>query len=450
MIAKLGMTLATAVLLASSSALVAQPYPARSGAVRLDPERLAAVHADVVLLAEERIEIEAQPGLNDYRAIFHAHAGDSAHTGGTVEEMLADAHRAGVSIVFLSDHFRPPRDFMDSWRGLYEGVLFIPGSEWGGLLIHPDDSVFEVMAEPDLLRSAVAQGTGLAFLSHVEERVDATLEDLTGMEIYNRHADVDDDQASLLRLVGWMTDPDGIEVLRSLVDLYPEEILASQVHYPSLYLEKWDREAQLRQVVGVAANDCHHNQVFVVLRDGDEAVRLGTSVDDFDEMRRMTAEQRPRIPELTAGKQDGEEIVRFDFDAYYLSMHNVSTHVLAAGLEEDEVRSAVASGHVYVSHDWMADPTGFQFVGETPTGLRLIQGDEIVADEALLRVGVPVPARLRLLRNGIEVAATLGRALEFSADQVGVYRVEAWLELDGEIRPWIYSNPIYLRGTVQE
>ena len=27
----------------------------------------------------------------------------------------------------------------------------------------------------------------------------------------------------------------------------------------------------------------------------------------------------------------------------------------------------------------------------------------------------------------------------------GVYRVEGWLKVDGEERPWIYSNPIYAR-----
>ncbi len=33
------------------------------------------------------------PGLHDYRAILHAHAEDSAHTGGTRPEMLADAKK---------------------------------------------------------------------------------------------------------------------------------------------------------------------------------------------------------------------------------------------------------------------------------------------------------------------------------------------------------------------
>ena len=35
---------------------------------------------------------------------------------------------------------------------------------------------------------------------------------------------------------------------------------------------------------------------------------------------------------------------------------------------------------------------------------------------------------------------------EHIADQPGVYRIEAWVEIGGEVRPWIYSNPIYLRG----
>ena len=55
--------------------------------------------------------------------------------------MLEDAKRARVQIIFLSDHFRPPRDFMDSWRGLHEGVLFVPGSETHGFLVHPEASM---------------------------------------------------------------------------------------------------------------------------------------------------------------------------------------------------------------------------------------------------------------------------------------------------------------------
>ena len=136
---------------------------------RLAPERLAAAHADV-----ERLRAAVQPppplpGLNDYRGVFHAHAGDSDHTGGTPEELLRDAKRIGVDVVFLSDHHRPPRDFMDSWRGIHDGVLFIPGSEAHGFLIHPEASVAGHMgSDPATLLRQVNRGAGLAFLSHVE------------------------------------------------------------------------------------------------------------------------------------------------------------------------------------------------------------------------------------------------------------------------------------------
>ena len=106
---------------------------------RMAPARLKAAHDDVARIQRSRRGYRSVPGLNDYRAILHAHAEDSAHTGGTRPEMLADAKKVGVNVILLSNHFRPPTDFItDSWRGLHEGVLFIPGSEDRGFLLLPD------------------------------------------------------------------------------------------------------------------------------------------------------------------------------------------------------------------------------------------------------------------------------------------------------------------------
>src|SRR5438034_2113958 len=113
---------------------------------RLTLERLAAVHADVERLRARRIDIPPRPGRTDYRCILHAHAEDSAHTGGTLPEMLADAKKAGVHAILLTDHYRPPSDFIDGrWRGLKEGVLFIPGSETNGFLVYPITSILKRM-----------------------------------------------------------------------------------------------------------------------------------------------------------------------------------------------------------------------------------------------------------------------------------------------------------------
>src|SRR5689334_16459269 len=79
---------------------------------RMQPARLKATHEDVERIKAGRKKVDRLPGLNDYRAILHAHAEDSAHTGGTRPEMLADAKIAGVSAILLTDHHRPPRDFI--------------------------------------------------------------------------------------------------------------------------------------------------------------------------------------------------------------------------------------------------------------------------------------------------------------------------------------------------
>jgi len=415
---------------------------------RLSSERLAAAHADV-----ERLRAAVQPppplpGLNDYRGVFHAHAGDSDHTGGTPEELLRDARRIGVDVVFLSNHYRPPRDFMDSWRGLRDGVLFIPGSEAYGFLIHPEESIVEYMgADAGTLLRQVNRGAGMAFLSHVEERVDHSMDGLTGMEIYNRHADALDDGDSMRALVAWIVDPDQSKALARAVELYPEEVFGAQFDYPALYLDKWDRETTQRRVVGVNANDCHHNQVFVVIKVDDDSVRVGTIVDDPAEMRVLTIADAPRIPELVRSHEPGDVIGRYDLDPYWVSMRNSTTHILAAALDEASIRAAVDAGRVYVAHDWLADPTGFSFYVTEGKGPAAIMGDEWTLEAgttAELKARFPLPATIRLIRNGEETAVVEARSLTHRLERPGVYRVEGWLEVDGEWRTWIYSNPIYI------
>ena len=87
-------------------------------------------------------------------------------------ELLEDSKKADVQILMLSDHFRPPKDFMDGWRGIRDGVLFIPGSEGQGFLLYPDASVISEMDGPkEELVEATTQGSGLIFLSRFPPRI---------------------------------------------------------------------------------------------------------------------------------------------------------------------------------------------------------------------------------------------------------------------------------------
>lgn len=424
-----------------------------SSSERMTRERLAAGDASVRALATQRRELPPVPGLVDFRCSFHAHAEDASHTAGTRPEMLVDARQAGVHAVFLSDHFRPPRDFMDSWRFLTNGVLFIPGSEWRGFLVHPMGSVLAHadMPTPEFVGKITA-GDGMLFLSHIEERADHPMDGLTGMEIYNRHFDAKRDLRGMLTLASRLTDPRALKELQSLVALYPDGILASQVEYPDVYLDKWDAETATRRLTGVGANDCHHNQVFVLHRVDAGMGRLGTVVDEPGKMREVRVGLRPGVAQILAGHSDGANIRLLDVDPYFRAFRCVSTHVWAPVLEEGALRRAVKAGRVFVAHEWMGDATGFRMswvdagAPDLASEVRAWMGDEGRFEPGgRIDVESPLPGRIRVLRGGVEVARSEGNRLRMPVTVAGVYRAEIWLEIGGEWRPWIYSNPIYLR-----
>jgi hypothetical protein len=440
---------AIACSLVVSVAFGAEPLPRKhSNLERLDLDRLAAVRADVERLNRDRVEIPPRPGLTDYRCILHAHAEDSSHTGGTLSEMLADAKKAGVHAILLSDHYRPPTDFIDGrWRGLKEGVLFIPGSEVNGFLVYPMKSILNRMELKGMdFINTVTAGDGLIFLSHIEERKDHSMEGLTGLEIYNRHWDAKRDKLALLALAARLTDPKQLADLEKAVKLYPDEVFASQCDYPNVYLDKWDAETKRRRFAGIAANDCHHNQVLIVKMVDAETVLVGTNVDADDKMHRITAGSRPGIKEMTKGHKGGDILAKLDVDPYYRSFRNSATHILAPKLEEGAIRTALKAGHAYVAHDWMCDATGFRFEAVANGKPVAEMGDEVMLAEGLkITSRLPLPAHIRLVRHGEIVAKSEDKAeFGFTVKEPGAYRLEAWLKLDGEWRPWIFANPIYV------
>ena len=59
--------------------------------------------------------------------------------------------------------------------------------------------------------------------------------------------------------------------------------------------------------------------------------------------------------------------------------------------------------------------------------------------------GSPCHVTFGCSRNGRVIAERRGESLEHVVNAPGVYRVEGWLEVGGEERGWVDSNPIYVR-----
>lgn len=411
---------------------------------RVQPEHLRAVQADRHRYQQQRKTNKIIKGYNDYRAIMHVHAEDSAHTGGTRPELLAACKRTGVQIVMLTNHVRPPVDFInDSWRGLHDGVLFIPGAEHEGFLSYPMKSILnrKTNSREEYIRMVKENG-GNIFLSHMEERPDWSTAELTGMEIYNHHADFKPEMDFLRWLPQTLSDPDGIAKVQQILRDYPQEFFGATQDYLSDYIRKWDADSQQHRVTGIAANDCHHNQVITIKVAAPDAVALWLT-GDKEPTFTVKASRAPRIPELTKGKQIGDTIAVIDIDPYDRSLSYVNTHILAKKMEEASVRQALQQAHAYVSHDWFCDPTGFAFVVNKGTRQVAMMGDEIkFASGMKLHIAAPTNGMIRLFRNGTMVQEGKSDTLDFAVAEPGTYRAEVWLELDGEWRPWIYANPI--------
>lgn len=425
---------------------------------RLNPERLRAVNTDRLRIRKDRRAVSLKTGFGDYKAILHAHAEDSAHTGGTRPELLAAAKQVGVKIIMLTDHVRPPKDFInDSWRGLREGVLFIPGAESEGFLVYPQRSVIAAHINKTfksrdeyirLVKESVAQNgeqqQGNIFLSHVEEKANWPTGELDGLEIYNIHSDLLDEAEFVKWLQGAFTNPDRLKQFEQGLAEFPAEVFGCLQDYLPTVIAKWDRDLPAHKLTGVAANDCHHNQVFTVKALGDDAIEVTAFPDP---PRKITTAQAPRIAEMLRGRQAGDVIAKLDFDPYERSLNFVATHILLNQLNEAAVRQALKQGRAFVAHDWLCDSTGFAFIAEQGNKRIGVMGDEVKLGKGLkLRLAAPVAGTIKLFRNGQIIQEAQANKLDFAVTEAGVYRAEIWLTLDGEQRPWIYSNPIRIES----
>ena len=323
-------------------------------------------------------KVDPLPSIyNDYRAVLHIHAEDSAHTKGTREEVLKAAKAALVKVVMFTDH-RGPKP--ETWSGVREGVLFIPGSE--------DDHQLRFPSPAGELR----------FLSHTEEVPDKSSEGYQGIEIYNRHTDFDRDKEFLAYFKEALAKPAEFKKLVAKAKQFPDEFFAAGTTQLPGLLSRWDAELGDHPFTGIAANDAHQNQIY-----------------------------------------NGAL-----FDPYEVAFRNSSTHILATELTEPAIRRGLQEGRAYVAHDWLCDPEGFYFWAASNLGV-FNMGDSVPLERSTrLQVRLPVAAKVRVIHDGKVVHEAGGMEVEYAVKAPGAYRVEVTLHADGEDRPWIYSNAIFV------
>jgi len=339
--------------------------------------------------------------MPEYVGAIHVHTCYSDGSG-TLREISAAARRAGLDFVVLTDHdtLRPREDGWEGWR---DGVLLVLGVEVtcqfrSHVVVFGARDVTALRFKPlsRVLFDLRNQGA-VAFVAHAHpakimgfsmkggELTDWEIEGFAGVELWSFMHDICD------QMTPWRVP--------SFIRNWPKRVRGP---YGGT-VAHWDRITATRRFPAVGSLDNHGFVVPV----------LGAQILSYE---------------------DGFRTLR--------------THVFAAectGRREDAslITEALCGGRVFVALDMLADSRGFRFEADVRRGERLEMGEEHPwPGAATFEVRSPVPAKLSLLCGGKPVAETVGQELQYAAREPGVYRVEA--RLDG--KPWVYTNPIYLRA----
>ena len=88
---------------------------------------------------------------------------------------------------------------------------------------------------------------------------------------------------------------------------------------------------------------------------------------------------------------------------------------------------------------------GFSFVIMDESEVATMGDDFLLDDLAIVQIKLPVKGKIRLIKDGELFREEVGRELTCGIDKPGLYRVEVYHRKTFMYRPWIFSNPIYVR-----
>jgi hypothetical protein len=377
--------------------------------------RLGRLGAAVDALNSGREAAPTDEPFDEYAGVFHVHSSLGGHSTGALAEVVRGARDERLAFVVMTEHPSPLLNTAEATlRGVHEGVLFLNGSELvasdGGRLFVVPGFAPPAQNPPlqDLAARAKSEGR-LAVVGYPEEVRDLAAGVYDGVEVYNLYTNAKRINYATLFF-------DGLWSYRGR----PELLFARFYERPGDNLRRWDalNSDGARRVYALGGNDAHAN--------------VG----------------------LSFREQTGEEVFGVKLDPYERSFRLVRNHVLlekGARLDAESLLAALRTGRSFIAFDLFGDATGFRFTADAGTERRTM-GEEIslpAGGAVKLTARSPVKCRTVFFRDGQVAAEIKDTALaEFSADRKGVYRVEVYLDQLGSLlegKPWIISNPIFVR-----
>lgn len=352
--------------------------------------KLRKLNAAVQQINSELARIPKPAYRYEYKGVVHVHSFLGGHSSGSFAEIINAAQANQLDFVIMTEHTEKDFDTAAmTLQGVHGGVLFVNGNETSTgngdrLLKLPHD---------------------VSIVAYPEEFKDWSMPGLNGVEVYNVYSNT----RRANPIVAFF------DVLWSH-RAYPDLLFGLYFERPNESLKKWDQAVTRSKLTAIGGNDSHAN--------------IGVSLRD----------------------SSGKTLAGIQLDPYETSFRLVRLHVITTDakiLSSEQLLEAIKAGHCFIGFDLFGDTSGFTFEAKTPTQTK-IQGDEIALENgARLVVHTPIASRILLFKDGSVILNESGvTTKEIQVKERGVYRVEVYLpqveHVIGE-KPWIISNPIYVR-----
>ncbi len=348
----------------------------------------------------------------DYTGVIHFHSAYSfdGHVG--LDKIIDAAEQNGIDFLMLTDHdhLRARDEGREGWNGQ---VLLIVGQEISPRFNHylafnlakpipsPGNSQD---TRPQIYIDAVNDAGGFGFIAHPD------------------HAGTKTFHVKHYPWTDWSVEGyAGISIWDFMTDW--QSTLKS--HLPSLFsfffpaffmggprritLERWDFLNQARKTVGIGELDNHGS-----------IVKFGPV-----------------------------KIQAFSFNRAFKFIHtHVCTLEPLSGNHRKDIPllcNALRHGRCYVAMEYFLPSRGFSFV-ITQNNEEYSMGDTLeLRDTACIRISLPASALVRIIKDGALFAEETGKNINLPIRAGGVYRVEAYWKKYGQYRPWIFSNPVFVK-----
>ncbi|MBW2648285.1 MAG: PHP domain-containing protein [Deltaproteobacteria bacterium] len=350
--------------------------------------------------------------LYDYTGVIHFHSVYSFDGRVSIKEIIKAAEENCIDFLMLTDHFTlgARRDGLEGWKG---SILLVVGQEISPRFNHYlafgiDEELIvdknDTESNPQDYINKVKRLGGIGFIAHPDHEGtekfhvkhfpwrDWSVSGYTGMGVWDFMTD-------------WQSTLNGLPSALAGY-FFPAYVLKGP---RDITLKRWDYLNKKSRVVGIGELDNHDTPQKI----------LGITVGVFPFKRAF-------------------RLIR---------THLLLDNPLKGEAEEDmdTLLKALKNGRTYIAMEYFRSAKGFS-LSLSDENREVTMGDEFsLKGEALLDVKIPEKGKIRIIQDGGLFAETIDKDITCKISQGGVYRAEVYLKVWGKYRPWIFSNPVYVR-----